>query len=248
MISFIRGKTRLLADFMASFKEPRLVSLEIKMTVKDVSKKANIVMEENSSLGRVEVASVSIKIGAYSFFRGGIISSDVVIGRFCSLGENIHIGVNAHAHPVHWVSTSPFQYDRGFKNTPIHLSYFFKKKITSIGNDVWIGEGVLIMEGVSIGDGAIVAARAVVSKDVEPYTIVGGIPAKLIKQRFCKSITKNLLEQSWWNYSLVDMIGFSFNEPQDFIAQLNAKSIRKASYKNYTVVRHRNNFKVRELI
>lgn len=189
-----------------------------------------------------------LKLERIVFFRGGIISSDVVIGGFCSLGENIDMGVNAHAHPVHWVSTSPFQYDRGFKNTPIYFPYSFKRKITSIGNDIWIGEGVLIMEGVSIGDGAIVAARAVVSKDVEPYTIVGGIPAKLIKQRFCKSITKNLLEKSWSNYSLVDMIGFSFNEPQDFIVQLNAKSIRKASYKNYTVARHRNNFKVRELI
>lgn len=96
-------------------------------------------MEENSSLGRIEVASITLEIGAYSFIRSGIVSSNVSIGRFCSLGENIHIGVNAQAHPTDWVSSSPFQYDQSFKKTPIRLSYTANKHKTFIGNDVWIG-------------------------------------------------------------------------------------------------------------
>lgn len=249
MISFVKNKFQLLIRYIETIKEkPINASLKIKLIAKDVSKKANFIMEENSSIGRVEVASVSVKIGAYSFFRNGIISSDVIIGRFCSLGENIHIGVNAQAHPVGWVSTHPFQYDRSFDNTPIRLSYQASQRVTSIGNDVWIGEGVLIMEGVTIGDGVIVAARAVVSKDVEPYTVVGGVPAKIIRVRLSKSIADKLLEKKWWEYSLDDMQEMSFDKPDEFIAQLNNKTIRKSNYRSYAVVRHRKAFKVKELV
>lgn len=79
------------------------------------------------------------------------------------------------------------------KKTSVRLSYAVNKNKTSIGNDVWIGEGVFIMEGVRVGDGAIVAARAVVSQDVKPYTIVGGIPARVIRERFPESLAQELL-------------------------------------------------------
>ncbi len=116
LISFMSQKFRLLVKTLTGFKKNLAAgNLDIKFTAKDISKKTHIVMEENSSLGRIEVASVTLKIGAYSFFRSGIVSSDLSIGRFCSLGENIHIGVNAQAHPTDWVSSSPFQYDQSFK-------------------------------------------------------------------------------------------------------------------------------------
>ena len=247
MIRLIKEKIEILIKSLMSFDKKLIqASLEAKFTVNDVSKKSKIIMEENSSLGRVKIASVSVSIGAYSFFRGGSVSSDVVIGRFCSLGENIHIGVNAQAHPTDWVSSSPFQYDKSFNNTPIQLSYKTNKQITCLGNDVWIGEGALIMEGVTIGDGAIVAARAVVTKDVEPYTIVGGIPAGIIKERLSKPIADGLLRTKWWESSLDDMVGLSFDKPEEFISQFNTKKIKDSSYKTYIISRHKKSFTIRE--
>lgn len=228
MISFINEKIRLLIKSVTGFeKKLAQANLVIKFSGKDISKKTHIFMEEKSTLGRIEVASVSFKIGAYSFFRSGVVSSDLTIGRFCSLGENIHIGVSAQAHPAHWVSTNPFQYDQSFKNTPIQLTYKIAQGETSIGNDVWIGEGVLIMEGVSIGD---------------------GIPARFIRQRFPESTAKELLDTQWWNYSLDNMVGFSFDKPQEFIKQFNMCEMITTDYKIYSVVRGKRNLKVRELV
>lgn len=249
MISFVGKKLYLLIQSLTGFKKVLdAANLDIKLTAKDISKKTHILMEENSSLGRIEVASVSLKIGAYSFFRSGVVSSDLMIGRFCSLGENIHIGVNAQAHPTDWVSSSPFQYDKSFKRTPVRLSYTVNMSKTSIGNDVWIGEGVLIMEGVRIGDGAIVAARAVVIKDVAPYSIVGGIPARVIRERFSESLTQELLDTQWWNYSLDAMADFTFDKPEEFLKQLHVSKVKESNYKSYAVVRSRKNFKIKELV
>ena len=156
--------------------------------------------------------------------------------------------MNAQAHPTDWVSSSPFQYDQSFKKTPIRLSYTANKHKTFIGNDVWIGEGVLIMEGVRIGDGAIVAARAVVSQDVKPYTIVGGIPARVIRERFPESLAQELPGTRWWNYFLDAMANLSFDKPQDFVTQLNLSEITEANYKIYSVVRGKKNLKIRELV
>lgn len=249
LISFVSQTFRLLVKALTGFKKNlAAANLDIKFTVKDISKKTYILMEENSSLGRIDAASVTLKIGAYSFFRSGIVSADLSIGRFCSLGENIHIGVNAQAHPTDWVSSSPFQYDQSFKKTPVRLSYAVNKNKTSIGNDVWIGEGVLIMEGVRIGDGAIVAARAVVSQDVKPYTIVGGIPARVIRERFPGSLVQELLGTQWWNYSLDAMVDLSFDKPQDFVTHFNLSETRKTNYKIYSVVRGKRNLKIRESV
>ena len=228
-------------------KENKNFVLNKNFSAKQVSKKACFIMEEYSSLGKVEVSSVSVKIGAYSFFRSGSISCDVVIGKFCSLGENIHLGVNAQAHPIHWVSTSPFQYDKTFDKTTMQLTYAPARRETRIGNDVWIGEGALIMEGVTIGDGAVVAARAVVNKDVEPYTIVGGVPAKLIKSRFSHDIIESLLAFKWWDRSLASMENFSFDKPERFIEQLNSSAMVRCDYKKYFIARHKKGFKVRKV-
>ena len=93
---------------------------------------------------------------------------------------------------------------------------------TIIGNDVWIGHGVLIKQGVKIGDGSIIGMGAVVTKDVEPYSIVGGVPAHLIKYRFEKSIIKHLLELKWWDCEekLLKEVAPYIKEPQIFIEKL----------------------------
>ncbi|OBT09394.1 type B chloramphenicol O-acetyltransferase [Vibrio sp. UCD-FRSSP16_10] len=125
----------------------------------------------------------------------------LIIGRFCSIGSGavfMMAGNQGHCHD--WVSTFPFYY----QNDP-HFSDaedgFQRAGDTVIGNDVWIGSEAMIMAGVTIGDGAVIASRAVVTKDVLSYEVVGSNPAKHIKFRFDDSDIKLLLEMRWWDWS-----------------------------------------------
>lgn len=116
------------------------------------------------------------------------------IGRYCSLASGIvfMMGGN-HNHRTDWITVFPFQQKLGESYLP--------KGDTIIGHDVWIGTEAMIMPGVTIGNGAIIAARAVVTKSVEPYTIVGGNPARLIRKRFTDAEIQLLQELEWWNWS-----------------------------------------------
>jgi len=121
----------------------------------------------------------------------------LIVGAFCSLADpKIFLGGNHHAE---WVSTYPFG---GRTDSPFKLAYTNKDAgDVIIGSDVWVAQGVTIMSGVNIGDGAVVAANSHVVKDVEPYGIVGGNPAKLIKYRFNEEQIEKLLEIKWWDWS-----------------------------------------------
>lgn len=142
-------------------------------------------------------------IGALTYGRPSIIFSDkkatVKIGKFCSIAGGVNIFL-ASEHDTDSVSTYSFE------SLFIDGKDLSRKSRTKgdivIGNDVWIGDGVLILSGVRIGDGAVVAARAVVTKDVPPYAIVGGIPAKIIRMRFSPEIVAALLRISWWDWPL----------------------------------------------
>ena len=121
------------------------------------------------------------------------------IGKFCSIGSGasfILAGNQGHNHK--WISAYPFNPEI-FSNAK---DGFQTKGDTIIGNDVWIGTEAIIMPGVKIGDGAVIGTRAVVTKDVEPYTVVGGNPAKVIKKRFADKEIKQLLEIKWWNWNV----------------------------------------------
>lgn len=124
----------------------------------------------------------------------------VSIGAFCSIAGNCTIYTGGN-HRTDWITTYPFGH--------IHRSIFSNfdgkghpssKGGVSIGNDVWIGDNVTIMSGVTIGDGAVLAANSHIVKNVEPYSIVGGNPAKLIKYRFSKDRIDHLLKLQWWNF------------------------------------------------
>lgn len=96
----------------------------------------------------------------------------------------------------------------------------YKRPAPIIGNDVWIGQNAIVLNGVKIGDGAIVAAGAVVTKDVDPYSIVGGVPAKIIKKRFSEHVTIKLLELKWWDYGPDILYGLDIQNPEKCVKEL----------------------------
>jgi len=122
------------------------------------------------------------------------------IGSFCSIAGNVMIG--GGKHPLNFVSTSPVFYSkRNILKTCFAEVNFEEYKRTLIGNDVWIGSNAFIKGGVSIGHGAVIGAYSVVTKDIEPYSIVAGNPAKLIRKRFDDITIEKLIKSQWWNYS-----------------------------------------------
>ena len=125
----------------------------------------------------------------------------LVIGKFCSIASGTRFIMGSANHRISSVSTYPFSVFGGVwtENTPPHLSQLPFKGDTVVGNDVWIGRESIIMPGVRIGDGAIVAACSVVARDVEPYTVAGGNPARPIKKRFGEELISLLLELRWWD-------------------------------------------------
>jgi acetyltransferase-like isoleucine patch superfamily enzyme len=127
-------------------------------------------------------------------------TSKIRIGKFCSIAKNVCIH-NGSNHNVNWISTYPHRImlDMEGKYEDGHPS---SKGDVVIGNDVWIGENCTIFSGITIGDGAVIAGDSVVVKDVEPYTIYGGAPAKFIKNRFSDDVIKNLLVIKWWDWKL----------------------------------------------
>jgi hypothetical protein len=121
----------------------------------------------------------------------------VEIGSFCSIAANVTLLLGG-GHNTDWVSTFPVREAFGlpgrFEDHPVY------RGPTVIGNDVWIGRDALILDGITIGDGAVIGARAVVTKDVRPYAIVGGVPAREIRRRFTDEQVEALLDIAWWDW------------------------------------------------
>lgn len=142
----------------------------------------------------------NVTLGDFSYLASGCIFANCTIGKFCSIGPDVHAGLGIHP-TRNFVSTHPLFFSTQ-KQTQISFAdkeYFNEHAQITIGNDVWIGARAIIIDGVTISDGAIIAAGAVVTKDVPPYAIVGGVPAKLIRYRFTDDQIQKLLEIQWWN-------------------------------------------------
>jgi len=126
----------------------------------------------------------------------------LIIGKFCALAHKTTFIMANSFHKLNGFSTYPFGiFANGWEkeNPP---SDFPVKGDTVVGNDVWFGYDCLIMPGITIGDGAVIGAKAIVTKDVPPYTIVGGNPARTIRTRFDKTTIKELLEIAWWDWPI----------------------------------------------
>lgn len=164
------------------------------------------------------VKAPNIRIGDYTYYDDSAAPTDfeknnilfnypefgekLIIGKFCQIASGTKFIMGPANHRLCSVTTYPFNVFGGAftENTPDHVSQLPHKGDTVVGNDVWFGRESVIMPGVKIGDGAIIAAYSVVAKDVEPYTLVGGNPARFIKKRFNDELTELLLKLKWWDF------------------------------------------------
>lgn len=159
------------------------------ISFKKLEKVAFSFIPSGMKAGKNSYAAMDIKIA----------TSKTSIGSFCSIGQKVVLGNGKH--PLNFLSSSPYFYLTKVSwknnNTPTHDEFLTAEPIY-IGNDVWIGDEVYIKNGIKIGDGAVIGAKSIVTKDVPPYAIVAGCPAKIIRYRFNEETIKELLELKWW--------------------------------------------------
>jgi acetyltransferase-like isoleucine patch superfamily enzyme len=148
----------------------------------------NLVPDRCNFSGNISIGYATT-LGYNNFFSG-----DITIGKYCQIGSDV--AIHSTNHPIHFMST---YINTNLLNGDLKILKEIKK--VSIGNDVWIGHNVIIVGNVTIGNGAILAAGSVVTKDVTPYSIVAGVPAKQIKMRFSKNVIEEIEELKWWNLS-----------------------------------------------
>ena len=129
----------------------------------------------------------------------------LIIGKFCQIATGVEFVMNGANHQMNAVSTFPFYTLEGWDMEPPAIDDLPLKGDTVIGNDVWIGQNAVILPGVHIGDGAIIGANSVVGRNVEPYTIVAGNPAKVLRKRFDDEMIGLLLTFKWWDKSIEEI-------------------------------------------
>lgn len=160
-----------------------------------------------------------VNVGRFTYFGYGCNVSNCSIGRFCSVAGDVKIGLGKH--PFDRVSTSPvfYSFNNRFRVKWNNDETVIESEPTIIGNDVWIGTNAIIVGGVTVGNGAVIAAGAIVTRDVEPFAIVGGVPAKTIKYRFDKDTVDKIEHIKWWEWNenrIRDNIS-KFNSVEDLL-------------------------------
>lgn len=185
-------------------------------------KKSNVLLPKRSYFSKFNLPSTVVRIEPFSRFCCGrnlcnigsfsysnsSLDLNANVGRYTSIASNVRL--MSIGHPLDRFTTSNISYTHPRylkKNASYRTSPFEEPEGITIGNDVWIGNDVLFKKGLTVGDGAVVAANSVVTKDVPPYAVVGGVPAKILKYRFPEEIRNKLLEIKWWDYDFRDFIG-----------------------------------------
>lgn len=159
---------------------------------------SNCVISDKATIYRLSRVN-GVELGDYSYLGRGTVAHNTRFGKYCSVSDYCTFGLPPH--PLNKISSSPI-----FTNSKNGTRYSWRNDDVfpyavnvEIGNDVWVGYRAIVINNVKIGDGAVIAAGAVVTKDVPPYAIVGGVPARVIKYRFTKEVINKLLDIQWWN-------------------------------------------------
>ena len=183
----------------------------------------NSIFEGPCALRRMQT-SHSLHMGAFSHVHSGFMFG-VRIGRYVTIEDGVQIGRGSH--PVAWGSTSPvfYMHHKHVFDTTLDEAAEFSvnaaglppAKITTIGNDVRIGAEALISQGVTIGDGAVIQPHTVVTKDVQPYTIIAGNPGIVVGSRFPLRVAARMLAVAWWRFAFWDLQGAPIDNPSAFL-------------------------------
>lgn len=207
---------------LRAFKE----RLGLKPAVGRSTRIRDLVVELPSKPGKGDFR-YGCRLGAYSYVNGTSRFYTTDVGRFCGIGTNVIIG--GPEHPTDRISIHPFAYsDRTMFDEPDYSFMETRNPIsalaqTRVGNDVWIGALSYVRRGVTIGDGAVIGAGSVVTKDVPPYAVVAGSPARILRYRFAPAIVERLLALKWWNYFPDRDIVGDWNKPiEEVVASFEA--------------------------
>ncbi|WP_322784264.1 CatB-related O-acetyltransferase [Photobacterium obscurum] len=228
--------------------------MKVRKLIFDISKKStfdknNIIMPKKSLFRRFRVAGNPIEIepncmfeakknlwsmGAFSYSSSSL-PLTCKVGRYCSIATGVKaLGVQ---HPIERFTTSSITYDKkifGLKALPYQTQNIPARDTITIMNDVWIGADAVLKPGITISNGAIIAANAVVTKDVPPYAIVGGIPAKVIKYRFPEEVISELLDLAWWDYSCLDFKDLDMSSDINVFIEYMKHMIQSKQIEKYT--------------
>ena len=172
------------------------------------------------------------RVGAFTYFNHGVEATTARLGRYCSVARHVLIGPGAHH--TGFVTTHPLGSDPSGFSSAMHDSPAYRaavanacaqpgidvSQLTLIGDDVWIGAQAILMQGVEVGTGAVIGAGAVVTRDVEPYEIVVGSPARVVRRRFGPDLCAALLASRWWELDLSVPPVRDFSDPVAFLAEL----------------------------
>lgn len=205
----------------------------------------------NVTLGNLFQGACSV--GAFTYINAHGSFSETSFGRYCSVAEWVCTGPGQH--PTHALSTHPFACDphndaAGLNLVPayraIHATRTFAPNPTStprspqivIGNDVWIGMRTVIMNGVTVGDGAVIGAGSIVTRDVPPYAIVAGVPARVIRYRFPAALVERLLALRWWDYDMAQVTNKVDYGQTEAVVDFMAERIAAGQLSRFTAKRY----------
>ncbi len=173
-------------------------------------------------------------VGKYTGLNEWSVIKHSTVGAYCCIGQRC--AVSPYNHPTSWLSAHGFQFHPGgfeyvpeyhelvklpFEDVPI--------KPVTIGNDVWMGHNVNVLAGVTVGDGAVIGAGAVVTKNVPPYAVVGGTPAKVLRYRFPRHIIERLLRLKWWDMELSELSGLPFDNIEKCLDLIEGRQLKAAA-------------------